>query len=104
MYFGGDLAGFPFGDGLSCVTAGATGIHRFPVRAADGTGALDEGSGLITFSMANSSPGGLLAAGSTFLLPGWVPGPGWTLRARVQLDERGCRDLPAVTRTPSAAS
>jgi hypothetical protein len=71
MYRGGGTNNLPFGDGLRCVSAGATGLYRLnpPTNAGPG-GTLTRGPGLVAQS--STLPGsGLIVAGGTYYFQAW---------------------------------
>ena len=72
VYFGGGQvnggAGTPFGNGLRCVNAGATSVHRLPVSVAVG----NQLSATLDFSV---QPGANVLAGSVWYFQAWYRDP-----------------------------
>ncbi len=74
-YMGGASLEQPFGDGVRCVGAGATGVFRFPIRRSGSTGTLVEGPGLAAYSCAQFAPAGCISAGMTWYFQSWYRDP-----------------------------
>jgi len=75
VFMGGAQVRVPFGDGLRCASAGATGIFRFPVRNSGPTGTLVEGPGIVAWSLGHFGPAGQIAAGQTWQMQAWYRDP-----------------------------
>jgi hypothetical protein len=66
LLMGGAPAALPFGDGVSCVSAGAAGVFRFPAQDSGFNGILQTGPGLVALSDVLFGTAGTILAGSTW--------------------------------------
>ncbi len=73
---GGGQINLPFGDGLRCVSAGATGLQRFnPAVNAGPSGTLLLGPGIVAHSHANFPLPGRIQVGGTYYFQAWFRDP-----------------------------
>ncbi|MCB9913582.1 MAG: hypothetical protein H6828_00365 [Planctomycetes bacterium] len=80
VYMGGAQISVPFGDGLRCVGAGASGVYRFPPQNSGALGAVDFpppafGGGVVSYAASLFPPAGQIGAGSTWYLQFWYRDP-----------------------------
>ncbi|MCP3920617.1 MAG: hypothetical protein GY711_34255 [bacterium] len=66
VFMGGGRTQVPFGDGVLCIATGGIGIFRFPVRDSGPWGVIEEGPGLVAYSVANFGAAGAVTAGDSW--------------------------------------
>ncbi len=75
LYMGANQLAVPFGDGLRCVGAGASGTFRYAVQFSGTGGVVTYGPGLASLSCASFPALGCLTAGSTWNFQFWYRDP-----------------------------
>ena len=66
FYMGDGVSFTPFGDGNRCVGSAGAGLFRYPPSAADASGGITEGPGIINFGQSHFGTPGHIAPGDTW--------------------------------------
>jgi hypothetical protein len=76
FYMGDGVSFTPFGDGNRCVASAGAGLFRYPPTAADASGSITRGPGIIAFGLANFASSGHIVPGVTWNFQAWYRDPG----------------------------
>jgi len=75
FYMGDGVSFTPFGDGNRCVGSAGAGLFRYPPSAADASGGITEGPGIINFGQSHFGTPGHIAPGDTWNFQAWYRDP-----------------------------